>query len=432
MDSDRENPTTYHDPNEAQRRDRALLLRAVRAAFFILLITFAALAILRSGVGGTAAQESVALQWGWYVLSALVLAGFAIGVDVLTPHKRVSTVLAILVGVIAGLLATLALGFIVDLVLASWIEKADALETLKPAVNTFKVLVGITFCYLGASTVLQTKDDFRLIIPYVEFARERRGPRPMILDSSVLIDARIAEVASSQLIQSPLIVPGFVIVELQALADSGDALKRAKGRRGLDVVARLQRTAGVSVTVDESEVAGVGADQKLVELARRLSGIVVTTDVALARVAGIQGLVTVNVNEVASAVRPTFVTGEALTVRLIRPGEHAGQGVGYLADGTMVVAEDGSGAIGQTVTLTVTSSLQTAAGRLIFGRMGMDGKAGGGEPARAAESPADLPAGESVSNEPAPEPPASPAPRSPFPPNPPRSFRGGSPRNPRR
>lgn len=469
----------YQDPAEQRRRERSLLLRAVRAAFFILLITSASLAMLRSQVSG--APDAVALQWGWYVFVAVLLAMLAIAVDVFTPNKRVSSVLGILVGVIAGLLATLALGFIVDLVLLSWVD-TPAIKLLAPVVNTFKVLVGITLCYLGAATVLQTKEDFRVIIPYIEFQRQVRGPRPMLIDTSALIDARVADVAASGLLQSPLLVPAFVIAELQALSDSQDGLKRAKGRRGLDIVARMQRMSNVSLSIDDTEAAGasnapgLGVDQRLVELARKMSGVIVTTDSGLAKVASIQRVSVVNIHDVAAAVKASFVPGEEITVRIVKPGEQAGQGVGFLADGTMVVVEDGGAHLGKTMGLVVTSSLQTSAGRLIFARTkveagaeiapaengaaagnaitsgGANGAATNGVGASAvlhAASDAVVsaePVGQindaGVSNTGAAGVAGTPgvpgaggaqgAGRSPFPPHPPRSLRGGSPRNPRR
>jgi uncharacterized protein YacL len=209
----------------------------------------------------------------------------------------------------------------------------------------------------------------------VEFAKQIRGPRPLVLDSSALIDARIAEVVETGLIQAPILVPHFVLGELQMLADSGDKLKRAKGRRGLEVVTRLQRSAKADVSIDETIVPGTGADQMLIELARQLPAMIVTGDVALTRIAGFQGVPVLNLNEVANALKPSFVPGESVTLDLVKPGEQDGQAVGYLEDGTMVVAEDGAGSIGRRVTMTVRSSLQTAAGRMIFARIGTEHQA---------------------------------------------------------
>jgi rRNA-processing protein FCF1 len=220
--------------------------------------------------------------------------------------------------------------------------------------------------------VLQTQDDFRLVIPYVEFSKQIRGVRPVLVDTSALVDGRIADIAATNFVQSPLVIPRFVVQELQTLADSGDAMKRSKGRRGLDVITKLQRQGTVDVSIDDTYVSGKAVDQMLVELARVTGAMVLTGDVGLARVASINSVMVLNLNDLANATRMSLVPGETITLRLMKPGEQRGQGVGYLPDGTMVVAEDGGGHIGETVQMTVTSSLQTSAGRLIFARIGQE------------------------------------------------------------
>jgi uncharacterized protein YacL len=191
----------------------------------------------------------------------------------------------------------------------------------------------------------------------------------MILDTSVIIDGRIADVIDTKIIDTPIIVPQFVLNELQQVADSQDKLKRNRGRRGLDILNRLRKAKGVQVQdVELPDVTGV--DAKLVRLAKNLDARIVTTDFNLNKVAQVQGVEVVNVNDVANALRPVVLQGEKLTVKVIRTGESQGQGVGYLDDGTMVVAEECANRIGQQVELTVTNVLQTSAGRLIFGRPG--------------------------------------------------------------
>jgi uncharacterized protein YacL len=202
----------------------------------------------------------------------------------------------------------------------------------------------------------------------VEFAKQIRGPRPLLLDSSALIDARIVDLATTGMVQTPMVAPRFVLLELQALADSSDKLNRTKGRRGLDAVAKLQRTPGVDITVDETPMPGKSVDQMLVELARIMPAVVVTTDANLNRVAGIQNVPVLNLNDVANALKPSLIPGSEMTIAVIRAGEQAGQGIGYLDDGTMVVIEDGEGAVGGETRVEVTSAMQTSAGRLIFAR----------------------------------------------------------------
>jgi uncharacterized protein YacL len=247
-------------------------------------------------------------------------------------------------------------------------------ESVRNGVNA---VLMIFICYLCISTLLQTKDDFRFIIPYMEFSKEVKGSRPLVLDTSVVIDGRIADVAETRVLDQPLVVPRFVLQELQGIADSSDKLRRNRGRRGLDVLNRLQKSPGVEVRIHDAEIpelAGIReVDQRLVVLAKHLGGKVVTNDYNLNKIARLQGVEVINLNDIANALKPIVLPGEGLTVKLIKRGEEPGQGVGYLDDGTMVVTEQGAYHLGETVRLTVTSVLQTSAGRMIFGRIDSGG-----------------------------------------------------------
>jgi uncharacterized protein YacL len=360
-------------------------------------------------------------------------------IDVFTTRKKIGTLFSVFFGLMAAMLATYAIGAVLDLLANIWTSDLRPGGAVTGVIATAKVLIGIGLAYLCITTVLQTQDDFRLVIPYVEFAKQIRGPRPFVLDSSALIDARIVDLCQAGMVQSPLVIPAFVVAELQLLADSSDKLRRAKGRRGLDVISRLQRVPGLDVSLDETPVPGKAVDQMLVEFARAMPAVIVTADVGLARVAAIQGVKVLNLNDVANALKPSLIPGEQLAVRLLRPGEQPGQAVGYLEDGTMVVAEDGASRIGQEATLSVTSMLQTSAGRLIFGRVVPEGATPGEAEAVPATPGAAPPPGPSAPRaDPAPLP-ASPAAappepaeaaRGPFPPHPPR--RPNPARNPRR
>lgn len=424
------------NPAEVAKRQRDLILRVVRASFVILVLTVTLLNIIKYGESVTPGLTfDLAAQWWIPLTAACTLAALFLGVDLLTPNKKLHTFGGIILGLIAGLIVTLALGFVVDLVATSWEFAQNA-----AIMNTIKVLLGISLCYLGISIVLQTQDDFRLVIPYVEFAKQMRGQRPLLLDSSALIDARIADLGETGIIQAPVVIPFFVVNELQMLADSSDKLRRAKGRRGLDVISRLQRNAKLDVTIDESPVPGKAVDQMLVELAREMSGMIVTSDLALARIAGFRGIPVLNMNELANALKPALVPGETLTIRLIKAGEQPGQAVGYLEDGTMVVAEDGARAIDQVVMLTVRSTLQTSAGRMIFARLIREEDESAedqdrAEPREGVFMPASPPDAPGIRDTPdTPTPPstgeAPPTRPGPFPPNPPK--RPIRPRSPRR
>lgn len=430
-----ETPHRVLNPVETQRRQRGLILRGVRFAFVILIVTVTMLNLLNFGESVTPGLNFALAAYWWLTLIAMVtLAVLVLTVDLLTPNKKLQTFGGILFGLVGGLIVTVAVGFVIDLVATSWdFARNEAF------VDSIKVLVGISLSYLGISIVLQTQDDFRLVIPYVEFAKQLRGQRPLLLDSSALIDARVADIGETGIFQAPIVIPFFVVNELQLLADSADKLKRAKGRRGLDVIARLQRNAKLDVTVDESPVPGKAVDQMLVELAREMPGMIVTGDLALSRIAGFRGVPVLNINDLANALKPSLVPGEALALRLMKPGEQAGQAVGYLEDGTMVVAEDGGNHIGRDVTLTVRTSLQTSAGRMIFARLspGQNDLAdhdppspGPIEPAPAAGTPDDTASAEAEPAPPASQAPQAQRPAGPHPPNPPQ--RSKRPRSPRR
>ena len=196
-----------------------------------------------------------------------------------------------------------------------------------------------------------------------------------VLDTSVLIDGRIADLADAGFLDGLVIVPSFVVGELQRLADSGDALRRNRGRRGFDVLDRLRRNATVHLELAEAAQIEAGdVDGKLVSLARARSARLLTNDTALARVAGLAGVAVASLNDLAAALRPVALPGEAMSVQVVREGKETGQGVAYLDDGTMVVVEGGKRFIGQSIDVVVTSALQTSAGRMIFTRpRGEDG-----------------------------------------------------------
>jgi uncharacterized protein YacL len=357
------------------------IINLLRAAFLVLIVLVLALALVQATGEGSAIE--LVTWWPYALIGALLFFAFVIALDVLTPRRKLSAISAIVFGCFAGLVLTLLLGLVISYFADTYFKLGDPIRDaeIERVELVIKVLLGLGLCYLGAATVLQTQDDFRLVIPYVEFAKQIRGPRPLVLDSSALIDGRISDLAEAGLVQVPLIVPRFVIDELQTLADVPDKMKRARGRRGLDMVGKLQKNPRLDVSVDETAIPGGAVDQMLVEFARELPGTIVTTDTALNRIASIQGVSVINVHEIASALKSKVIPGEAVRLRLIKPGEQPGQGVGYLEDGQMVVAENGADAVGEEVTLIVTSTTQTSVGRLIFGRLATedDMKAESGE-----------------------------------------------------
>jgi len=307
-------------------------------------------------------------------ICVLVAAGIVVAGDILLRQKQITTLSAIYFGLLLGLL----LGTLFAEAIKPFLT--DNLRESSPLIRGVQVLITTVFCYVVTSTLLQTKDEFRFIIPYVEFSKQMKGNRPLVLDTSVIIDGRIADLCDTRIVDSKMIVPRFVLQELQGIADSSDKLKRNRGRRGLDVLKRMQGNNKVELQIHEANLAElreVGrVDERLVVFAKSLGARVVTNDFNLNKIAQLQGVEVINLNEVANALKTVALPGEGLMVKLVKPGDQVGQGVGYLDDGTMVVVEGGRSNIGQEVMIVVTSVLQTPAGRMIFGRV--DARAGGG------------------------------------------------------
>ena len=304
------------------------------------------------------------------MVSAIGVAMVLIGVDMLLPRKSLAALSGAFLGLVVGMVAAWGLGLVLDSLIKSVMPEMD--ETGMRVIAAIKLMIGTVCCYLTMSFILQTKDDIRFVIPYVEFAKQTRGNRPLVLDTSVVIDGRIADICETRIVDSSLIIPRFVLQELQAIADSGDKLKRNRGRRGLDMLNKLQTNDKIEIRISDTRLPSVDqtadVDHKLVELCKKLDGRVVTNDYNLNKIAQLRGVDVININDLANALKPVVLPGETIRVKIIKPGEEHGQGVGYLEDGTMIVAENSRDKINEEVTLSVTSVLQTSAGRMIFGR----------------------------------------------------------------
>ncbi|MBI1953643.1 MAG: hypothetical protein HYS41_05925 [Candidatus Omnitrophica bacterium] len=247
--------------------------------------------------------------------------------------------------------------------------------------SVLKAAIVVIFSYFGMAVALRGRDEFNIIIPYVKFSRQDQREELVILDTSVVIDGRISDICQTKFIEGSFLVPRFVLKELQQIADSQDPIKRNRGRRGLDVLAHLQKMPAVQVKISEEEFPDTKeVDAKLVKLAKLLSAKVLTNDYNLNKVAELQGVRVLNINELANALKPVVLPGELLEVRVVKEGKEYNQGVAYLDDGTMVVVEQGRGLIAQTVKVLVTSVLQTAAGRMIFAKPEAENARGGWKP----------------------------------------------------
>ncbi len=309
----------------------------------------------------TEGTTSLLIFFGIFLLSVAVIAG-----DMFVPKKRVDWISSIYFGLLVGLILTAAVGFAIAPLMPPGSEPINQSSRINVT-----LVIGVTLCYVCTSFLIQTRDDIRFIIPYVEFRKNLKGNRPLILDTSVVIDGRIADVMETMIIDSRLIMPRFAINELQRIADSSDRGRRTRGRRGLDVLNRLQKMKGVDLQIDDTdlpEFRGQPVDLKLVALAKHLEGKLVTNDYNLNKVAKLHGVDVINLNDLANAMKPVFLPGEKLDVDIVKSGEEASQGIGYLDDGTMVVVDNGREHVAERVVVTVTSVLQTSAGRMIFGR----------------------------------------------------------------
>jgi uncharacterized protein YacL len=301
-------------------------------------------------------------------LGTLALAGATIAADIWVPRKPIDVISAVYFGLLVGVFLT----YVVMLVLTPLLPPpSDASHYARGMRTAIPMLLGMVLCYVCISLLIQTKDDFRFIIPYVEFSKEVKGLKPFVLDTSVVIDGRIADLVETSILDNQLIMPRFVLSELQGIADSSDKLRRARGRRGLDILNRLRNNDQIDLKIYDRELPemdGQPVDMKLVLLAKHLEGKIVTGDYNLNKVARLHNVAVINLNDISNSLKPVFLPGETFAVRIVKPGEEMGQGIGYLDDGTMIVVEGGREHIGKEVKVNVTSVLQTSAGRMIFGK----------------------------------------------------------------
>jgi len=267
------------------------------------------------------------------------------------------------------------LGLVVGLIIAALLVFPLSLLP-SPFKQILPFVVALLFGYFGIMVMTTRQHDiFSLIRGQLSDrpsgrASSRSNGRPVLLDTSVIIDGRIADISRTGFIDGEMLVPRFVLNELQHIADSSDALRRRRGRRGLEMLRRLQNDSVTPVRVVDMDIDGVReVDDKLVVLAKRMRCPIATNDYNLNRVAQLQGVRILNINELANAVKAMFLPGESIDLEIIQEGKEVGQGVGYLDDGTMVVIEDGKSHIGREVEVVVTKVLQTAAGRMLFARM---------------------------------------------------------------
>jgi len=345
-----------------------MLLWIFRSIFIIVV-----LAVLFANVSSKAISGSEEEANFWAVVCiGIGMAVFVFLLDIFTPKKKLSALAGVFFGLLVGLLISVVLAPVVDMINDSFKTLGEAALLNDEAVAAIKWMTGICICYLTISLVMRTKDDVRFVIPYVEFAKQTKGMRPLVLDTSAIIDGRIADLCQSKLFDAPVVVPRFVLNELQLIADSADKLKRNRGRRGLDILNKMQSNSVIEVEIDDSMIAEVeevrGVDQKLVMFTKACNGRLATTDYNLSKVAQVREVDVVNINDLANSLKVVALPGETMEVKIIKAGEEIEQGIGYLDDGTMVVVEGARNKIGRELLISITSSLQTSAGKMIFGK----------------------------------------------------------------
>lgn len=344
-----------------------MLLWSLRALFLLGVLAVAAAAV---GLANEHGQSAVGGALGGVALAVAVAVVLA---DVRRPEKHITAFSTVYLGLLAGLLLGWLIGAAVESVLK---VAAGPVGLTEPQAASVAVMARLWFtliaCYVSVSVLSQTRDDFRFIIPFVEFTKQVKGGRPLVLDTSVIIDGRIADLCETRIIDTRIIVPRFVLQELQGIADSSDKLKRNRGRRGLDILKKMQTNPKLDLQMHDGDAGElkpgekVRVDERLVLFTKAVGGRVVTNDTNLNKMAQLQGVDVINLNEVANSLKVVALPGEYLTVRVVKPGDQFGQGVGYLDDGTMVVVEQGRNLIGQEASVVVKTVLQTNNGRMIF------------------------------------------------------------------
>ena len=296
-------------------------------------------------------------RWPFGVAIGFGLGGLLIAVDEMLKGLSLRAFSAATFGLMLG-------------TLMGWLIDSSHLFDYAEENTRWVIRLGIflSFGYIGMILAMRSnKEDFSLIIPFVRFAPQSKPENLILLDTSVIIDGRIADLVEARFVEGILVVPRFVLKELQQIADATDPIKRSRGRRGLEMLSRLQRNPGNEVKIHEADFPEeTGVDAKLVKLARLLGAKLYTNDFNLGKIAELQSVSHVNIHELANALKPVILPGETFSIRIVREGKDKGQGIGYLNDGTMVVVNQAQNSIGQQVQVIVLSLLQTGAGIIVF------------------------------------------------------------------
>lgn len=294
------------------------------------------------------------------LIGGLLLAALTLLIEKGLKKIPLKNLLGSFIGLILGILVA---NFLSNVFLSNLYNQQERVLPL------LSVLYGVCV-YIGLRIGFKKGEEIHL--PGWKFFSKNapQNEKPKILDTSVIIDGRIADITETGFIEGPLIIPQFILNELQHIADSSDSIKRTRGKRGLEVLHHIQKQADVDVRIEDKDYLAVKeVDSKLIELAKEIRGKIITNDSNLNKVAELQGIEVLNINELANSIKPVVLPGEEINVKILKEGKEMGQGVAYLDDGTMIVVDNGRKQMGKTIDVVVTSVLQTPAGRMIFARL---------------------------------------------------------------
>ncbi|MFA5779895.1 MAG: PIN domain-containing protein [Elusimicrobiota bacterium] len=306
---------------------------------------------------------------GWFqiskdakgILIGVAVALVVIFVEILIEMIPLDSIVAGGLGAILGLISAKLLDYSIFLM-----EDAK----LDSFMKTYSILIKMVLAYLGFIIAIRKKEELSLLDKDIHLTSKKRQEDLKILDTSAIIDGRILDIIETNFVTGVIVVPEFVVSELQTLADSADSTKRQRGRRGLDLLNKIRQNLVVPVKIFEKDYSDITqTDAKILKLAEDLKAKIITTDFNLNKVASVHGVVVLNVNELAGVIKPALLPGEVLNIYLMKEGKEKKQAVAYLEDGTMVVVENGRSHLGKKVEVTVTNVLQTSTGRMIFAQM---------------------------------------------------------------
>ena len=301
-----------------------------------------------------------------YIISPVIYKGISNLIEYIEKSMQKMSITEIIYGTVGAVIALILMTFI-----AKPINDMDRL--IGPILL---ILLNVLAAVIGAEIMIKKKEDITALLVNIKkpAIKEKKGKEPVkgipkILDTSVIIDGRIFDICETGFVEGPLVIPNFVLDELRHISDSSDSLKRNRGRRGLDILNRIQKELSIETQIIEDDFPKIAeVDAKLLKLAQKIDGKVITNDYNLNKVAEFQGVPVLNINELSNAIKPVVLPGEEMTIDIVKDGKESSQGVAYLEDGTMIVVEGGRKYIGQTTVVIVTSVLQTAAGRMIFAK----------------------------------------------------------------